>query len=278
MSRECAPSESVHKSVHLVCATCLGTRSPCSQVTSSYPSTPRSHAPVHAPQVLVAAPSNVAVDQLAEKVAATGLKVVRVCAKTREAVASPVEHLTLHYQVWRPPPPPLLERFPPPRSPVRSRGSTPSSAPTASQTHPPTRTHWPTHFPPLASFLSYRLPQVANLGLPGADMFRKLQMLKSEKGGLSANDERQFIQLRRWARMCVEQGPRLQARAHVCVRAHAHASAGCGPLYPYLNPATTLSQPYLDPSNPQPPGPWRRRSWRPPTWCAAPASAPATRG
>jgi regulator of nonsense transcripts 1 len=51
------------------------------------------------PQVLVAAPSNVAVDQLAEKIAATGLKVVRVCAKTREAVASPVEPLTLHYQV-----------------------------------------------------------------------------------------------------------------------------------------------------------------------------------
>lgn len=87
-------------------------------------------------QVLVAAPSNVAVDQLAEKLAATGLKVVRVCAKTREAVASPVEHLTLHYQV-------------------------------------------------------------ANLDLPGAEVFRKLQMLKSEKGGLSASDERQFVQLRR---------------------------------------------------------------------------------
>lgn len=50
-------------------------------------------------QVLVAAPSNVAVDQLASKVERTGLRVVRLCAKTREAVASPVEHLTLHYQV-----------------------------------------------------------------------------------------------------------------------------------------------------------------------------------
>jgi regulator of nonsense transcripts 1 len=50
-------------------------------------------------QVVVAAPSNVAVDQLAEKIAATGLKVVRLCAKSREAVVSPVEHLTLHYQV-----------------------------------------------------------------------------------------------------------------------------------------------------------------------------------
>ncbi|KAJ6933050.1 regulator of nonsense transcripts 1 [Populus alba x Populus x berolinensis] len=38
-------------------------------------------------------------DQLAEKISATGLKVVRLCAKSREAVSSPVEHLTLHYQV-----------------------------------------------------------------------------------------------------------------------------------------------------------------------------------
>lgn len=50
-------------------------------------------------QVLVCAPSNVAVDQLAERISATGLKVVRLCAKAREEVASPVEHLTLHYQV-----------------------------------------------------------------------------------------------------------------------------------------------------------------------------------
>ncbi|XP_057476213.1 regulator of nonsense transcripts 1 homolog isoform X1 [Actinidia eriantha] len=50
-------------------------------------------------QVLVCAPSNVAVDQLAEKISATGLKVVRISAKSREAVSSPVEHLTLHYQV-----------------------------------------------------------------------------------------------------------------------------------------------------------------------------------
>ncbi|KAK9810079.1 hypothetical protein WJX72_004466 [[Myrmecia] bisecta] len=50
-------------------------------------------------QVLVAAPSNVAVDHLAEKIASTGLKVVRVCARSREAVTSSVEHLALHYQV-----------------------------------------------------------------------------------------------------------------------------------------------------------------------------------
>eukprot|EP00878_Enallax_costatus_P012969 GHUV01013545.1.p1 GENE.GHUV01013545.1~~GHUV01013545.1.p1 ORF type:complete len:870 (+),score=258.03 GHUV01013545.1:596-3205(+) len=50
-------------------------------------------------QVLVCAPSNVGVDQLAEKIAATGLKVVRLCAKSREAISSPVQHLTLHHQV-----------------------------------------------------------------------------------------------------------------------------------------------------------------------------------
>lgn len=53
----------------------------------------------HPPQVLVAAPSNIAVDQLAERIALSGLKVVRLQAKSREAVAGPVEHLTLHYQV-----------------------------------------------------------------------------------------------------------------------------------------------------------------------------------
>ena len=49
-------------------------------------------------QVLVAAPSNVAVDHLAEKLDLTGLKVVRVAARSREAITSNVEHLTLHYQ------------------------------------------------------------------------------------------------------------------------------------------------------------------------------------
>ena len=47
-------------------------------------------------QVLVAAPSNIAVDQLTEKIHATGLKVVRLMAKSREAEASSVDHLSLH--------------------------------------------------------------------------------------------------------------------------------------------------------------------------------------
>jgi len=50
-------------------------------------------------QVLVAAPSNVAVDHLTEKIAATGLKVVRVSAKGREQVPTSVDALTLHRQV-----------------------------------------------------------------------------------------------------------------------------------------------------------------------------------
>jgi regulator of nonsense transcripts 1 len=50
-------------------------------------------------QVLVCAPSNVAVDQLTEKIHATGLKAVRLTAKSREALDSSVSFLTLHQQV-----------------------------------------------------------------------------------------------------------------------------------------------------------------------------------
>eukprot|EP00124_Ichthyophonus_hoferi_P000001 Ihof_evm1s1 gene=Ihof_evmTU1s1 len=50
-------------------------------------------------QVLVCAPSNIAVDQLTEKIHRTGLKVVRVAAKSREDIESSVQFLTLHSQV-----------------------------------------------------------------------------------------------------------------------------------------------------------------------------------
>lgn len=50
-------------------------------------------------QCLVTAPSNVAVDQLTEKIAATGLRVVRLASKTREATSSSVDHLCLHIMV-----------------------------------------------------------------------------------------------------------------------------------------------------------------------------------
>ena len=54
---------------------------------------------VNGGQVLVCAPSNVAVDQLCERIHLTGLKTVRVTAKSREDVESPVGFLSLHEQV-----------------------------------------------------------------------------------------------------------------------------------------------------------------------------------
>jgi regulator of nonsense transcripts 1 len=50
-------------------------------------------------KVLVCAPSNIAADQLAEKIAKTGVKVARVCAKSRESISTRVEHLSLHNQI-----------------------------------------------------------------------------------------------------------------------------------------------------------------------------------
>ncbi|KRY13912.1 Regulator of nonsense transcripts 1, partial [Trichinella patagoniensis] len=51
--------------------------------------------------ILVCSPSNVAIDQLAEKISRTGLRVIRTCAKSREEIDSPVGFLTLHQQVRR---------------------------------------------------------------------------------------------------------------------------------------------------------------------------------
>ncbi|KAH8409220.1 hypothetical protein KR009_010835 [Drosophila setifemur] len=53
----------------------------------------------HGGTVLVCAPSNTAVDQLTEKIHRTNLKVVRVSAKSREAIDSPVSFLALHNQI-----------------------------------------------------------------------------------------------------------------------------------------------------------------------------------
>ena len=52
-------------------------------------------------KVLVCAPSNIAADQLSEKIEKIGLKVVRVCAKSRESISTRVEHLSLHNQMRR---------------------------------------------------------------------------------------------------------------------------------------------------------------------------------
>ncbi|TVY40808.1 Regulator of nonsense transcripts-like protein [Lachnellula occidentalis] len=56
-------------------------------------------AKVNGGQVLVCAPSNVAVDQLCERIHRTELKVVRLTAKSREDVESSVGFLSLHEQV-----------------------------------------------------------------------------------------------------------------------------------------------------------------------------------
>lgn len=53
----------------------------------------------NAGQVLVCAPSNIAVDQLTEKIHATGLKVVRLAAKSREAVETTIDQLSLHVMI-----------------------------------------------------------------------------------------------------------------------------------------------------------------------------------
>ncbi|KAI9189782.1 ATP-dependent RNA helicase [Blastocladiella emersonii ATCC 22665] len=53
----------------------------------------------NAGKVLVCAPSNVAVDHLTERIHRTGLKVVRLTAKSREELDSPISFLTLHEQV-----------------------------------------------------------------------------------------------------------------------------------------------------------------------------------
>ncbi|ANQ07834.1 Regulator of nonsense transcripts [Plasmodium coatneyi] len=50
-------------------------------------------------KVLVTAPSNVAVDQLSVRIHKTGLKVVRLCAKSREYVPSIADYLYLHNQM-----------------------------------------------------------------------------------------------------------------------------------------------------------------------------------
>jgi regulator of nonsense transcripts 1 len=50
-------------------------------------------------KVLVCAPSNIAVDQLTDKINNTGIKVVRLCARSRESVSSNVDYLSLHEQI-----------------------------------------------------------------------------------------------------------------------------------------------------------------------------------
>ncbi|XP_028967713.1 regulator of nonsense transcripts 1 [Galendromus occidentalis] len=71
-----------------------GTGKTVTSATIVYQLAKQGHGPV-----LVCAPSNIAVDQLTEKIHRTRLKVVRLCAKSREAINSPVSFLALHNQV-----------------------------------------------------------------------------------------------------------------------------------------------------------------------------------
>ena len=47
-------------------------------------------------KVFVSTPSNIASDQLAEKIDKTGVKVVRMCAKSRETISTRADYLSLH--------------------------------------------------------------------------------------------------------------------------------------------------------------------------------------
>lgn len=78
----------------MVCLCILGTGKTVTSATIVYQLVKLNGGPV-----LVCAPSNTAVDQLTEKIHKTNLKVIRVCAKSREAIDSPVSFLALHNQI-----------------------------------------------------------------------------------------------------------------------------------------------------------------------------------
>ncbi|KAI8103520.1 hypothetical protein M9435_004857 [Picochlorum sp. BPE23] len=60
--------------------------------------------------ILVATPSNTAADNIAERVERTGVRVTRILSKTREAIGSSVNHLTLASQIKNLPDP-IVKRY-----------------------------------------------------------------------------------------------------------------------------------------------------------------------
>ena len=140
-------------------------------------------------QVLVTAPSNVAVDHLTECIAATGLKVVRLCAKSRETLsddtivagnASNVEPFTLHYQVE------MLARR------VAEADENPSALPDDVEIAPEPREPKPKK--------NYgKLPKSRKIHISHheAATFIKLRRLRDECGALSSHDERRYHSLLR---------------------------------------------------------------------------------
>lgn len=115
------------------------------------------------------APSNIAVDQLTEKIHQTGLKVVRLCAKSREAIDSPVSFLALHNQIRN------MDRWALARPGVEGllQGGTRQG-----------------------DVSSCRLPMCP---LPSMPELQKLQQLKDETGELSSADEKRYRALKRTA-------------------------------------------------------------------------------
>jgi hypothetical protein len=68
--------------------------------------------------------------------------------------------------------------------------------------------------------------QVAHLNLPGSELFRKLRQLKSEKGGLTSQDERHFAQLRRSLEAEVLAHADVVRRVLTCVRVLVGTASG----------------------------------------------------
>lgn len=116
--------------------------------------------------MLVCAPSNIAVDQLTEKIHQTGLKVVRLCAKSREAIDSPVSFLALHNQIRN------MDRWVPDEREAHLLCVALAHVPPC----------------PLTCPRASSMPEL-----------QKLQQLKDETGELSSADEKRYRALKRTA-------------------------------------------------------------------------------
>lgn len=126
-------------------------------------------------QVLVVAPSNVAVDHLTERIAQTGLRVIRLAAKSREGVASNVEHLCLHEMIRQLATQPLRN--------LGKGGSKPSKGDIAN--------------------VKAKMGVTSILSIQKASNLVKLQTLKDEYGELNAADEKKYWGLVRQAEVAL---------------------------------------------------------------------------
>ncbi|KNH07326.1 mRNA decay factorlike protein [Perkinsela sp. CCAP 1560/4] len=146
-------------------------------------------------QVLVTAPSNVAVDHLTECIAATGLRVVRICAKSRENMqdssvgvsgSGQVEPFTLHYQVE------MLAKKVAAASPTKDEAEAEKKEEKAGSAP---LTGKPKDF----SKKHAKIPHARRIHISHqeAKTFIKLRKLQEECGALSSLDERKYHSLLR---------------------------------------------------------------------------------